>query len=145
MPKRMSRLDETLDRVKADYLADALTYVDPETGERRTSRFEPICDFCSQREPLSWSYPCGLVDLREMENPLMSHSNDDWAACEDCHALIEGDDIEGLITHMLVAVLGDSIDEMPIVGLARTRAEMRKHLARFTAARTGPAVREPTG
>lgn len=139
----MNKLDKRLDQVEADYLADALIYVDPETGERRTSRFELICDFCSQRKPLTWSYPCGEVDLRELKNPLMTHSNDDWAACEECHALIEADDIEGLISYMLDQLLGESIKEMPLVGLVNVRRDMRKHLERFSAARTGPAVREP--
>lgn len=137
------RLDRILDRGKADYLADAVTYVDPETGEHRASRFREMCDFCGQRVALPWSYPCGLVDLREMRNPLMSHSNDDWAACEGCHSLLEVDDIEGLISRMLEKVLGEAVEDMPSFQLLLVRRDVRKHLARFTAARTGPAVREP--
>lgn len=138
----MSKLDRTLDQVEADYLADAVVYTDPLTGRRCVSRFEPMCDFCSQRGPLPWSYPCDVVDLREMDNPVMTHSADDWAACEDCHALIEADDIEGLISLMLNRVLADSIEEMSVNQLANARRQLRRHLARFSAARTGPAVRE---
>lgn len=142
-PKLNKRINRTLDRVEADYLADAVTYVDPVTGERRTSRFQEMCDFCTQRGALPWTYPCGLVDLRAQMNPLMTHSNDDWAACERCHELIEAGDIEGLIARMLEKTLGEAITDMSKLTLVIVRGEIRKHLARFTAARTGPAVREP--
>jgi hypothetical protein len=87
-----------------------------------------LCDFCSSPAP-AWSYPAAsFIDL------MGSHSIGDWIACEDCHALIEADDRDGL-ARRAVAALADKVD--PEWSLAYCRDLHR----RFRAHRTGPAER----
>lgn len=56
----------------------------------------PACDFCSTLNPTR-VYPCTSFDIHAIVpmNPLLSGT--DWLACEECAALIDGDDREGLV------------------------------------------------
>jgi hypothetical protein len=48
-----------------------------------------VCDFCSET-PVAWAYPCGLVVLGP------NVTSDPWAACQECHDLIEAGDADQL-------------------------------------------------
>lgn len=83
---------------------------------------EVRCDFCS-RIPATWTYPtrevAGKMEVVQGEHDGMQVgpvvvSSDAWAACEECAALIEEDDHDGLcgqlpITDLVPLGLHDSI------------------------------------
>jgi hypothetical protein len=54
----------------------------------------PRCDFCSAPCPV-WRYPARSFVAYCAPN-LTGESVGDWAACDQCHALIESDDRRGL-------------------------------------------------
>jgi len=56
------------------------------------------CDFCSSPAP-AWNYPA-----ESFKDPLGSQSIGDWLACEECHALIEAGNYEGLARRALAAL-----------------------------------------
>lgn len=88
-----------------------------------------LCDFCSSPVP-AWSYPAtSFIDL------MGSQSIGDWLACEECHALIEADDRDGLARRAVAALVG-KVD--PAWSLAYCRDLHR----RFREHRSGPA--QPT-
>jgi hypothetical protein len=63
-----------------------------------------VCDFCSvNADSKVWSYPTPdfLYTLQMPEFGLHA-SKGDWAACEECHALIEADDRVGLATRTVL-------------------------------------------
>ena len=55
---------------------------------------ELLCDFCSEPSP-TWCYPAETFIAMEV-GPVASASDGGWAACEECHRLIETDDRQGL-------------------------------------------------
>ncbi len=58
-----------------------------------------ICDFCSEVQ-IRWRYPASnSVDVASSgpTGVFASESIGDWAACEECHGLIEAGDHEALI------------------------------------------------
>lgn len=59
-----------------------------------------VCDFCSVpgREQEMWSYPCAphVHGVIVSDLPLGA-SRGDWAACENCHELIERNDRKALV------------------------------------------------
>ncbi len=60
---------------------------------------QPICDFCSEPQ-VRWSYPArDFVDvgLVTPTGILVSESVGAWAACEECHRLIEAGDRDALL------------------------------------------------
>jgi hypothetical protein len=70
---------------------------------------QPVCDFCSEPLPLNgecWTFPCKsfeypfmLIESGPTEmNVQTEGSADDWAACDDCHDLIESGDRVALAT-----------------------------------------------
>lgn len=61
---------------------------------------EPVCDFCT-RTPAPWTYPARSVAMPADLGPYRVHvSVTDWAACEECAALIEADDRVTLATRI---------------------------------------------
>lgn len=79
----------------------------PHHAIRTAQPGQEICDFCSHPE-VKWAYPArphvGLVT----ETPghrIIGQSPDDWAACDECHALIERTDREGLLKRSVEAML----------------------------------------
>jgi hypothetical protein len=64
---------------------------------------EEVCDFCSA-QPVKWAYPArphksGTAVMAKDDAPVAIfnfNSPDDWAACEDCHRLIQRGDRDGL-------------------------------------------------
>jgi hypothetical protein len=100
------------------------------------------CDFCSAPDPV-WRYPASRFmapqttaiideDGLRTENYI---SDDDWAACEECHADIE-DDRWGFIAERM---LGRVPKPMRLV----MRQQIKGLHAEFRAHRSGPPVREP--
>lgn len=58
-----------------------------------------ICDFCSSPEP-AWRYPAASFVVKG----LGPHASDgDWAACDQCSALIEDADLRRLILRAAIA------------------------------------------
>jgi hypothetical protein len=103
-----------------------------------------VCDFCAAPNP-RWVLPVGHVKLDG--NPLMSHSDDDWAACDTCKPLIEARNIEALVEQNLseglrqIAVQAEMNAELETL-LAPAKETMRKdahtNFTRVLAAATGP-------
>jgi hypothetical protein len=121
---------ELWDTVHAGKSIDASLDPAPSTEE---------CDFCSAR-PVEWSYPArdftafAAVELDPCG--LISHTHNsrgDWAACSQCHDLIESGNIPGLGGRMTRAFeLGDD----PLI-----QKVIFDQLDGFFANRTGPPVR----
>lgn len=55
---------------------------------------ELLCDFCSEPSP-TWCYPAETFIAMEV-GPVASASDGGWAACEECHRLIEAGDRRAL-------------------------------------------------
>ena len=94
------------------------------------------CDFCSAAGPV-WRYPARSFIAYCAPN-VVGESVEDWAACDQCYALIETDDARGLAQR--------SLDELilrhPEAGAAA--AVLYEQLAdlhqKFFAHRSGTAV-----
>lgn len=55
---------------------------------------ELLCDFCSEPAPM-WCYPAeNFIAMRF--GPVASASDGGWAACDECHRLIEAGDRRAL-------------------------------------------------
>ena len=61
----------------------------------------PFCDFCSADRSAAWVWPA-----RDIDNGPEAHSLGGWAACEECHRLLEARDRQGLLNRA-VRVLRD--------------------------------------
>lgn len=107
---------------------------------------KPVCDFCRAPD-VKWSYPArpfvlsaaGIDASGEIE-PIAALGIDEWwAACDECHTLIERDDRTG--------VLRRSVETSEREGEMRANPELRAILIHgitmihgaFYANRTGPA------
>ena len=55
---------------------------------------ELLCDFCSEPSP-AWCYPAETFIAMTI-GPVASTSDGGWAACDECHRLIEADDRQAL-------------------------------------------------
>lgn len=95
------------------------------------------CDFCSAPGPL-WVYPARDF-VAYLALPLVGESVGAWAACEECHRLIEAGDREGLA----VRSLDELIFQCPEAAIAAPalEKELRQLHALFFANRVGTAVR----
>lgn len=89
------------------------------------------CDFCS--EPPRWVYPAGDFII-EAPGPNDYGSEGGWAACDDCHDIIETGDQEKLVYRCVRKLtIGWSAASQ------RVAAQMVRELhAGFWARRTGP-------
>jgi hypothetical protein len=60
-----------------------------------------VCDWCLK--PLTfeevWTYEVASMPI--VGHPFITNSDDDWAACDECHDLIEAGDDEGLVRRMV--------------------------------------------
>jgi hypothetical protein len=118
-------------------------YVDKD-GKRRVRRRkgDEVCDFCLKPHP-TWSYPAAPMEI--VGHHAMSGSDDEWAACDECHALIEAHNLGGLVERVVamqpVHRPADDVIYYPPVPVARRKA--RQNLLRFMDARTGPPTAEP--
>lgn len=107
-------------------------------GEFEQIVVQVVCDFCATPNP-SWEYPAGpfVAPTPSFPTPVDYASADSWGACDKCHALIEADDIKGLVDramehHPQVTLLPKKM--RPLL-----RDDIERFHRRFLAKRTGPA------
>ncbi len=95
------------------------------------------CDFCSVPE-VCWSYPAlDFVD-QSVVTPtqiIISQSVGAWAACDECHRLIEADDREALLERSV----GKFVEFYGVLPPALAEDIRRLH-DQFFAHRCGPVV-----
>lgn len=100
------------------------------------------CDFCSDDTP-EWSYPCEDFTLEaivfsttsEDTSTRVHHSLGEWLACWRCSALIELDDMPGLLERSLAVLSSPQDAAQPLV-----RTALEAWHAAFTNHRQGPRV-----
>lgn len=106
----------------------------------------PVCDFCLAPGP-AWQHPAGLMAL--VDSPAGADlSDDEWAACESCHALIQAGDVDGLIERALdeqpvnqpPGLTEDENVELWYPPRAIRALAMRRNVEGFFAARSGEPV-----
>jgi hypothetical protein len=89
-----------------------------------------ICDFCSDPNPV-WCFPARDFILDD-NSPLVQKSVGNWAACDECHALILAVDREGLrersVANYLRLVDPECDDE---AGLRRTLGRLHNLFFEF--------------
>lgn len=101
------------------------------------------CDFChvGLNRCTVWIYPCETFTPSVFQSPGLTQSSiGDWAACEDCHSLVEQKAWDTLAKR--------SMERDPIPGLSRSqRRQAMKHLKQlyleFQQHRTGPPYQMP--
>jgi hypothetical protein len=97
---------------------------------------QAICDFCSGRS-VAWRYPARSF-VAYVVASIGGESVGDWAACNECHDLIEASDIKGLRERSLKAL----IDKHP--EMVSVRDALGEHMAGlhmlFFENRTGAAT-----
>jgi hypothetical protein len=116
-------------------------YVD-EHGDFRVERATPVCDFCLAPNP-AWEYPAAPVHI--VGHPEITDSDDEWAACEVCHALIAGSRVGQLVERMVHQQRRNapegSIQDGAVLhypSMAMSRRTCRHNVLSFFDARTGP-------
>ena len=96
-----------------------------------------ICDFCSYPSVV-WRYPARSFVAYVVAN-IGGESVGDWAACEQCHRLIEVGDRAGLMERSLVTLMAEHPEMEP------ARSELIEHMTSlhvmFFENRTGMALR----
>jgi hypothetical protein len=106
------------------------------------------CDFCNKPAP-DWTYPARPFRGRfhDPENTVAEPFGSDggWAACDECHALIEAGDDEGLVEKTMRSPHSfvDLTDADPTWNAVRGSI-VQLHQA-FRSHRTGPAYHEHDG
>jgi hypothetical protein len=113
------------------------------TGKKRVvlKGGQTVCDFCLAPNP-EWSYPCQEVDI--IGHAVINRSDDDWGACDECHALIEADAMDKLVDRM---VKWQKIHRPPSGAWGYPPehlmwAFLHQNVLSFMKGRTGPAERE---
>lgn len=118
---------------------DPATFTYTEEGDRTyLNTPEPMCDFCLLRQP-TWEFPATAMPIEG--HPLVGMVDGAWAACDECHRLVEAKDIPALLDR---SIKGQQEAERPgyVVLLGDTyklRRQLRENILRFFDARTGPA------
>lgn len=97
---------------------------------------QEVCDFCLTPEP-TWEYPCGPMSFPSMHPDDVNASDDEWAACDTCHELIEGGYMMRLAQHMVRTQAGIAKTDLANEGRATAIAIMM--IEKFLAARQGEA------
>src|SRR5260370_42396364 len=96
-----------------------------------------ICDFCSYPSVV-WRYPARSFVGYVVAN-IGGESVGDWAACEQCHRLIEVGDRAGPMERSLVTLIAEHSETEAV------RSELMEHMTSlhgmFFANRTGMALR----
>jgi len=117
-------------------------YVSP-TGARRVmlKGAQIVCDFCMAPEA-PWVYPCGNMPI--MGHRMITHSDDPWGACDECHNFIEADQYDMLVEHMIKKQKEhrppDNATVYPPEDLMRVF--LRQNVINFRKARIGPVERD---
>lgn len=106
-------------------------------GETFVEAPEPMCDFCLAPDP-TWEYPAARMPLQG--HPIIDVSEGAWAACDECHALVERADLGALVER---SIQGQEQAETPafvaMQDVYKLRSQLRHNILRFFDARTGPA------
>lgn len=102
-----------------------------------TAPGQVVCDFCGAPS-VAWSYPCGEMPI--VGHHVITRTDDDWAACDNCHALIEAGNIDRMARAM-VERQRKNVNNPAFIPLPRRRAlrNQRINLIRFMKARIGDA------
>jgi hypothetical protein len=116
---------------------------DPSTFERITFHGHPaykpttpMCDFCLHPD-VRWEYPATRMPV--VGHALITHSEDEWGACDECKNLIEAHKLGPLVERCVKGQQeADFPAEYTTPPLAIMRRQMRENLLRFMDARTGP-------
>lgn len=88
-----------------------------------------ICDFCSSSSVV-WRYPTRSFNLTQIK----ARSVEDWAACENCHDLIEEGQWQALAVRSLATCTDAKL-------LYWSREFLRELHAKFNSHRMGPAIK----
>ena len=98
----------------------------------------PICDFCLGPNP-TWEYPA--VDMPIKGHPFIDRTDDEWAACEECHRLLQQHSLGALVERCCRAqiVLAQTAPNVVVPPLPILRRQLRENLLRFMDARSAPA------
>jgi hypothetical protein len=122
------------------YEEDGKPHVTRREGDHR-------CDFCLALIDYAtvWTYPCAPMPIVGPAGRVIQATDDDWAVCPDCHALIQGSKIGALVER---AVTQQPINEPPNTlirygPVPMRRRWMRENVLRFMDARTGPPWNGP--
>jgi hypothetical protein len=117
---------------------DPATFTRHERGDRTyIEPTEPVCDFCLVTRP-TWEYPAERMPL--LGHPLVDESEGEWAACDECHALIDAHKLQELIDRCIKAQIeAETPGYVVSPALYIMRRKLRENLLRFFDARTGPA------
>lgn len=106
-------------------------------GKTYLTAREEVCDFCLASDP-TWEYPA--TDMPVKGHPLIDESTGEWAACDECHALIEAKKLGALVERCAQAQLGaETPADVHAPPLPILRRQLRENMLRFFDARTGPA------
>lgn len=94
------------------------------------------CDFCSTPDP-TWRHPARSFQAWSVEN-VAGASIGDWAACDECHRLIERGDREGLTLRSFAELMAAEPEVARCAGAVVNKlAEIHRG---FFAHRAGPAA-----
>ena len=115
-------------------------YQDGAKTRARLRSGEEVCDFCMTPNP-TWDYPAGEMQITV--HHVITNSDDNWGACDECHRLIEANYIDMLVDRCIEVQMqlhppGDTYTYPPIQAM---RSRLKLHFRRFMSARTGPATR----
>jgi hypothetical protein len=106
-----------------------------------------ICDFCLSPN-VRWSYPAAPMPVA---SAIIDATDDDWAVCAGCSALIDAGDIIGLADRVVreqpLNVPPGSMSDGGVVVYPHPSVSRRmamENIVRFMAARRGPPVPERT-
>ncbi|WP_028058276.1 hypothetical protein [Candidatus Solirubrobacter pratensis] len=111
----------------------------------RRADHQIVCDFCLAPDP-TWGYPAAEMEIVGQHPGGVNRSDDDWSACEECHALIEAHNVGGLVERM-ATFQPVHVPPNPVLGiyyapLPLRRRVHRRNVLRFMDARKGPPYRE---
>lgn len=123
---------------------DPANYTHVERGGRTyLSPKEEVCDFCLGSDPV-WEYPAAPMEI--VGGSLIDRSDDEFAACEACHELLEAHRIGPLVERIVAAHRelvrrGQVAQGWVAPPLPIHRRETRENVLRFMDARLGPPRR----
>ncbi len=95
------------------------------------------CDFCFAVDP-AWTEPCAPFEYA-VPNDYEGGSADDWAACDQCHALIVEGGIDALVAH--IVTVSPAMEGLPRAARRRAARDMHTTMRQFMAHRTGEGYR----
>lgn len=103
-----------------------------------------ICDFCSETTPM-WRYSVRDFNVEFAPANMVSVSVGDWAACDQCHKLIEADNYRELCERALrrqLKIMQKQTGTQSSVVTFKLRKYVKGLHQRFKENRIGPAIYE---